>query len=348
MPNTNAELLAGKAGHDYCSSVFDGYFYDPAGNLVFQALANTDASVEVTTNKTEKKGGDGGATLWTVVSDRSVTASMSALDIQTEYIAANLGSTIQITKSVFLTNKEFRAVSGKITLPVAPVDKKVNVTINGNDVVINNVTDTTLDLTSYGITNECINVTYLYEADGEIVPIPVSSSPMVGKLILKTKLYRSGVGEIGENGWVLPQFQLDGNFTHSTNTSDGGSFEITGSALKDNSGSACDGSGDSYGYYFKHYYDSEMLYKFSSILATPSESVLSAGGSETEQIKVYGVRGSSVSQVELTKGVTYKSDHEEYAKVSESGLITAVAEGNAKITCTYKNLQATVDVTVTT
>lgn len=87
MPN-NAEILAGKAGHDYCSSVFDGFFYDPAGNLVFKALANTDASVEVSTTKTEKKAGEGGATLWTVISDRSVTASMTAIDIQTEYIAA--------------------------------------------------------------------------------------------------------------------------------------------------------------------------------------------------------------------------------------------------------------------
>lgn len=347
MPNTNAELLAKKVGYDYCSSVFDGYFYDANGNLAFKALANTDASVEVATTKTEKKAGDGGATLWTVISDRSVTASMTAIDIQTEYIAANLGAIIQITKSTFLTNKEFRAASGKITLPVTPIDKKVIVTIAGSDVTITNITGTELDLTSYGITNECVNVTYLYEADGEIVPIPVSSSPMVGRLILKTKLYRSGVGEIGEIGWDLPQFQLDGNFTHSTNTSDGGSFEITGSALKDNSGSSCDGSGDTYGRFFKHYYNSEMLYKFSSILATPSESVLSAGGSETEQIKVYGVRGSTVSQIELTEGVTYKSDHEDYAKVSETGLITAVAEGNAKITCTYKNLQATVDVTVT-
>lgn len=346
MPN-NAEILAGKAGHDYCSSVFDGFFYDPAGNLVFKALANTDASVEVSTTKTEKKAGEGGATLWTVISDRSVTASMTAIDIQTEYIAANLGATIQITKSIFLTNKEFRASEGKVTLPVVPSDKKATVTIRGNDIVISGVSGTELDLTAYGITNECVNVTYLYEADGEIVPIPVSSSPMVGRLILKTKLYRSGVGEIGETGWDFPQFQLDGNFTHTTNTSDGGSFEITGSALKDNSGTSCDGTGDTYGRYFKHYYDEEMLYKFSSIIATPSDTVLSAGESETEQIKVYGMRGSNIAEVELTDGVTYTVDKETYATVSPSGLITAVAEGSAVVTCTYKNLIAKVNVTVT-
>lgn len=346
MPNKNADLLAGKTGYDYNSTVFDGYFFDPNGNLVFKALANTDASVEVSTTKTEKKAGAGGATLFAIVSDRSVTASMTAIDIQTEYIAANLGSTIQITKSVFLANKDMRASEGKITLPVIPADKRVIVSIGGNDTVIPNVTTTSLDLSSYGITKECVNVTYLYEADGEIVPIPVNSSPMVGKLYLTTKLYRSGIGEIGEHGWEFPQFQLDGNFTHSTNTSDSGSFEITGSALKDSSGAACDGSGDSYGRYFRHYYDTEMLYKFSSILATPSESILSVSGDKTEQIKVYGVRGSSVSQVELSEGVTFTSDHEEFAKVSETGLITAVAQGSAKITCTYKNLQATVEVTV--
>lgn len=349
MPLTtnNAELLANKVGFDYCSSVFDGYFYDASSNLVFKAMANTDASVEVATTKTEKKAGDGGATLWTVISDRSVTASMTAIDIQTEYIAANLGSTIQITKSTFLTNKEFRAAEGRITLDAVPVDGKVTVTIKGSDLVLTGVESTEVDLTTYGITNECVSATYMYEADGEIVPIPVSSSPMVGRLVLKTKLYRSGVGEIGEIGWDLPQFQLDGNFTHTTNTSDGGSFEITGSALKDNSGTSCDGTGDTYGKFFKHYYDEEMLYKFSSIIATPSETTLSVGEADTEQIKVYGLRGTTIAEVELTEGVTYVSDHDEFAKVSETGLITPVAAGEAIITCTYKTLQAKVAVTVT-
>ena len=262
---------------------------------------------------------------------------MTAIDIQTEYIAANLGATIQITKSIFLTNKEFRASEGKVTLPVVPSDKKATVTIRGNDIVINDVSGTELDLTAYGITNECVNVTYLYEADGEIVPIPVSSSPMVGRLILKTKLYRSGVGEIGETGWDFPQFQLDGNFTHTTNTSDGGSFEITGSALKDNSGTSCDGTGDTYGRYFKHYYDEEMLYKFSSIIATPSDTVLSAGESETDPADFFTIEHD----------FTYTVDEETYATVSPSGLITAVAEGSAVVTCTYKNLIAKVNVTVT-
>ena len=41
------------------------------------------------------------------------------------------------------------------------------------------------------------------------------------------------------------------------------------------------------------------------------------------------------------------SDHDEFAKVSETGLITPVAAGEAVITCTYKTLQAKVTVTVT-
>ena len=90
-----------------------------------------------------------------------------------------------------------------------------------------------------------------------------------------------------------------------------------------------------------------MLYKFSSIIATPSDTVLSAGESETEQIKVYGMRGSNIAEVELTDGVTYTVDEETYATVSPSGLITAVAEGSAVVTCTYKNLIAKVNVTVT-
>ena len=351
MPNEfhrdPTEILSGKVGYDYCSSVFDGYFYDANGMLVFKALANTDASVDVKTTKTEKKAGNGGATLWTVISDRSVTASMTAIDIQTSYIAANLGSTIQITKSIFLANKDLKAKSGVVTLPVVPVDKKVTVTIAGNNVSVGNVESTSLDLTKYGIKDSCVNVTYMYEADGEIVPIPVSSSPMVGKLILSTKLYRSGVGEIGEIGWVLPQFQLDGNFTHSTTTSDGGSFAITGSALKDSSGDSCDGVGDTYGHFYKHFINSEMLYKFSNIIAAPDETILSLGSHDTEQITVYGMRGSSTAAVTLTEGVTFKSGADETATVSPSGLITPAAQGSTTITCTYKGLTAVVAVQVT-
>ena len=59
------------------------------------------------------------------------------------------------------------------------------------------------------------------------------------------------------------------------------------------------------------------------------------------------MRGSNIAEVELTDGVTYTVDEETYATVSPSGLITAVAEGSAVVTCTYKNLIAKVNVTVT-
>ena len=90
-----------------------------------------------------------------------------------------------------------------------------------------------------------------------------------------------------------------------------------------------------------------MLYKFSSIIATPRETTLSVGEADTEQIKVYGLRGTTIAEVELTEGVTYVSDHDDFATVSPTGMITPVAAGEAVITGTDKTLQAKVTVTVT-
>lgn len=335
-----------KKGYRYTPTVFDAFFM-VNGELVFQAKALTDASVEVATTKTEKKAGIGGATLWTILSDRTITVTMTSLDIQAQYIAANLGSTISITKHTFLENKDYRAAEGKITLPAAPADKKVIANIRGNYVTLS-VSTTEVDLTAYGITDECVNLTYFYEADGEIIPIPVSSQPAVGHLVLTTPMYESGV-EIGQTGWDFTRFQLSGSFTHSTNTSDSTGLEISGTVLRDESSTSCDGTGDRYGVYFVRPYDPETLYVFSNIVVTPTEVEVDTTEHTTEQLTVYGYKSANVDGVELKKedGVTFKSSADEYATVSEDGLVTAVAAGEAEVTVTYKTLTAKVAVTVT-
>ena len=180
-----------KKGYKYTPTVFDGYFYDMSGDLVFKAKANTDASVTIETTKTEKRAGQGAPVLFTIYSDRTATATMTALDIQTQYITANLGTTARIGKSAFLRSLSLQAKEGAVTLPAVPTDGRIIADIGGNYITVP-ASAVNVDLSTYGVTNDCVNVTMLYEADGVTVPIPTNSSPMAGKLVLNTPIYMNG------------------------------------------------------------------------------------------------------------------------------------------------------------
>lgn len=343
-----AETKQLKSGYKYSPTVFDGYFFDQNGDLVFKAKANTDASVEIQSTKTEKKGGQGAATLWVINSDRTVTAKMTALDIQTNYITANLGTTAQIGKNTFMTNKNLKAKNGTITLPVIPADGKIVVDIKNNFVTVQ-APSTDVDLSAYGVKDDCVNVTYFYVADGIIVPIPTNSAPMTGKLVLETPMFSSGV-EVGSCGWQFNNFQLDGNMTHSTTASDSNTIEITGSALKDeNSTAACEGNGvgDMYGYYFEKYIDPSVLFAFSKIIAAPDEIELSLAAGETDAIQVYGKKGAGFDNIALeAKDITFTSADTTIATVTNAGSVSPVAIGSTSVACEYDGMTATVKVDI--
>ena len=329
------------AGERFLPKVADAIF-SVDGIIAYVAKANTASSVTITMNKNEKRGGVNNAVIGVIYSDTAVEASFTAGSWQPEFLAAHIGSVIQLGKFGFYIDElKLPITDGKITLPGIPMDKQIQVYAHGSYVSLPAET-TEIDVSQLNI-EDCAKVMALYEQNGKRINITSETTPMVGRLVLRTPLYEGTRGEIGTSEYVFPAFQMDGNWTH--NFGSDATYELKGSAIAVDS-DVC-GEGQTYGYYQEYVKDEEEIMSFSAILAAPSVMELSLAESDTDTITVYGTKGGTYAKTLIESGVTFTSDKSDIATVSTEGLVTPVAEGEAVISCLYNGLKATVDVTVT-
>jgi len=334
----------------------DAYF-EMNNMIAFIAKANTSANVAITTEKSEKRGGQNNALLATIYSDRAVEVTVTAVDWQPEFLAASIGTTIAIGTYNFKADETTYIAVGdgtpagtgdthvNITLPDVPVDQKITLKINGEYVKIA-ATTTTVDVKPYGFVNgDCVSVLAVYAQKGRRVGISTNSTPSIGKLTLSSPLFTGGAGEVGKAEYVFPSFQFDGNFTHDFSAD--ANFELKGTALS--SGGVC-GSGTEYGFYQEYILNDASLNTFSSIVSTPTIVELDLSDTETQQITTYGVKNDLYDRVLLENNdtkLTYVSGTPATCTVSTTGLITPVAVGTSVIIVTYDSrLTAAIEVTV--
>ena len=101
--------------------------------------------------------------------------------------------------------------------------------------------------------------------------------------------------------------------------------------------------------YVKEFDDTAKAITVTEIAATPATINLDhSDTSTTATISVVGLKGALYSPIELNNAdCTFVSDHPDFATVGEhDGVVTAVAQGQAKITVTYDGKTDEVEVTV--
>lgn len=310
------------------------------GVPAFIATANTDSQVNIQTTQNQIRAGQNNVVIGTVTSEKTIDITFSTPEWQIEYLASNIGETIQVGDFGFeVTDLTFPSVSGVITLTEIPADKKIHVNVNGAYVTVP-ATTTTVDLNAYGITgDECVSAIAMFKKSGKRVNLSASTDPLVGELVLDSPIYEGTKGKVGSSQYVFPAFALSGNWNHGYKADT--SYEISGTAVATSS-TVC-GEGQSYGYY-QEYIDGEDTTAFSMIVAAPSAVELAVD--ETETLKVYGTKGALYAKTEIT-GATFATTDTSYFTVGAStGLITAVAEGTGTVTVTYNGMTTTVDVEV--
>ena len=310
------------------------------GVPAFVATANTDSQVNIQTSQNQIRAGQNNVVIGAVVSEKTIDISFSTPEWQIEYLASNIGETIQIGNFAFeITDLTFPSANGVITLSEVPADKKIYVNVNGAYVSVS-ATTTTVDLTAYGIKdNECVSAIGMFTRSGKRVNLSASSDPLVGELVLDSPIFEGTKGKVGTSQYVFPAFALSGNWNHGYKADT--SYEISGTAIATNS-TVC-GEGQSYGYY-QEYIDGDDTTAFSMIVAAPSAIELAMG--ETETLKVYGTKGALYAKSEVT-GATFATTDTSYFTVgADTGVITPVSEGTGTITVTYNGMTTTVDVEV--
>lgn len=333
----NAAAIAGKR---FMPKVANATF-KVNGVPAFVATANTDSQVNIQTTQDQIRAGQNNVVIGAVTSEKTIDITFSTPEWQIEYLAANIGETIQVGDFAFeVTDLTFAANKGVITLTEIPSNKKIYVNVNGAYVEVP-ATATTVDLTTYGISgDECVSVIGVFDKKGKRVNLSASTDPLVGELVLDSPIFEGTKGKVGSSQYVFPAFALSGNWNHQYSSD--ASYEISGTAVATSS-TVC-GEGQSYGYY-QEYIDGEDVESYSMIVAAPSAVELTVG--ETETIKVYGAKGSLYAKSEVT-GAAFATEDIQYFTVDAStGKITPVSAGTGKVTVTYKGLTTTVDVEIT-
>ena len=339
MADTNiTKNVAAIAGKRFMPKVANAIF-KVNGVPAFEAKANTDSQVNIQTTQDQIRAGQNNAVIGAVTSEKTIDISFSTPEWKVEFLAANVGETIQLGKFAFeVTDKTYAVTDGKITLDEKPVDNVIYIDVNGAYVKVD-ATSTTIDLSTYGITENCVSVIMKAEKFGKRVNLSAETDPLVGELTLDSPIFEGTKGKVGTSQYVFPAFALSGNWNHATGAD--ASYEISGTAVATSS-TVC-GEGQTYGYY-QEFINGEDTAAFSMIVAAPSALELVVD--ETETIKIYGTKGAMYAKTEVT-GAKFATEDTTFFTVEEAtGKVTAVAEGEGKVTVTYDKFTTTVDVTV--
>lgn len=327
--------------------VADAYF-KINGQLAFVAKANTAANVNITTQRTDKRGGQDNAILATVFSDSNVEVGFTSVSWQPEYLAASIGATIQIRDDLVFNSENLSVAvkDSKITLSEVPADKTVYIQKDGGYIAIP-AESTIVDVSNYGLKDgECLTCVMMLKRSGKRIGISTDITPTIGELTLSSPLFAGAKGRIGTAEYVFPTFQFGGNFDHQFSTD--ASYALSGQALATAS-DVC-GMGSEFGHYQEYISDEEEITSFTQIIATPSVMELTLSENETGTITVYGLKNALYDRIPITTNLVFGTDSENITVDAERGVVTPVSTTsgtNAVVTVKYNNsLEAKVSVSV--
>lgn len=333
--------VAFKAGKRFLPKVANAtFYYDDV--LAFVAKANTDSQVNIQTTQDQIRAGQNNVVIGAVTSEKSIDVSFSTPEWKPEFLAANIGETIQVGNWSFeVSDTTYTVTEDKITLTEMPTDKRIYIDVKGTYVKVDVPDNLIVDVSVYGVSDKCISVVGMFDKKGKRINLSTDTDPLVGKLVLDSPIFEGTKGKVGTSQYVFPAFALSGNWDQTYGAD--ATHEISGTAIATDS-EVC-GEGQSYGYY-QEYVDTDSLDSFSMISAAPS--VIELEVNETETISVYGSMGVLYNKTKITSGVTFATEVTEFFTVeAETGVVTAVSAGTGTITVTYGDLTTTVSVEVT-
>lgn len=314
--------------------------------LACTGTANLNTSIEVSMQEQNVNAGKGNKLLYSFKYGREISVTLEAADWKLEYIAANVGSKItEGITDVYKLGECVTITDGIGVLTTTPVGDVAIEMANGTIVTVT-TEDTTIDLTAFGVENESVKATYQYKKLAKTITIDADTAPNVFKLVLDADKHNNKIGKVGSIQVIIPAYQPSGNFTINFTPDGVSSTNIDGKALAVE-GEVCQDGSSLYAYIYE-FDEKEKALAVSDIAATPATiSLNSAETAKTAMLSVIGLKGEMYAPIELDNAdCTFVSDKPEIATVNETGVVTPVATGSAKITITYDNKTDEVDVEV--
>lgn len=333
------------------------------GDLIASSKTLTESSISVEVTGEDVRGGQSNPLLGRYFHDSSFTLTLTDALVSLEYLALNVGGTIEIGGNILTTEEVTIETENTITVSGTPVElfnwgvvgyyriagenDWQKITFTGKNATASNLPVGTVACVKYNTQNsgmrqfvvpsnmipaECTAILTigLFKADNETKAI--DSSSRVGSLVIE-----------------IPRFQFAGSQELSL-TSDGvATTNLTGSALAVYTGTSCEDNG----YYaiIKEVISGAKWTDGLKALAVANGGEISVAQSGTETLQVYAVYGGIVaSSIVDNTNLTFTPDNETYFTVDNTGKITAkstAGKANLKIVATDKpEVEAVVSVEV--
>lgn len=317
------------------------------GKLACSGIANLDTSIELSVDENEIKAGKMNKLQYLMKYGRALSVTVTAANWDLAYIAAQVGSSIkQELTDVYRIALMLPVSSGSVTLPDTPISDYIHVETPSGDIleIAKPVSGKVIDLTSKGITEGSVKITYQYSRLSKIVTIDADSIPLLGTMILDVDKHNNAKGKIGTVQVEIPSLQLDGNTSISLTPDGAVSTNMNGKALAVAGDATADGK-EVYAY-IKEFDLTDVAMTVTDIAAMPAKISLAVG--DTAKIDVYGLKGGLSGNIKFADGdCTFVSDATAVATVvSATGVVTGVSAGTSIITVTYGAFTDIVEVTV--
>lgn len=311
------------------------------GAFMFSAECLVDSALTVSMTEQEVRGGFGNQKLFSYYHSRTLEANLTSATWEVDYLALNVGSLITNgADSVYKFDECITLSGGAGVTGSVPVG---NVFVKKPNGAVVEITPTGSNFTVPGLTNEIVKVTYRYSATVDKITIDSSTSPMIVKLVMQSKVF-DNTGQVGIMEITIPRFQTSGSFELSL-TSDGvSSTAISGMALAYDDGTCTGGSAYATVKIIPVNGASTALAGLAMIPGTATVS----SATPTKQLSVIALPASATRanyNVD-NASVAWVSSDPSKATVSATGLVTRVATGSTVITATYLGVSDTCTVTV--
>ena len=353
MADVNNMIL--EKGYNYTMNAWDGFLYTPSGtDLIARCDALSESAFNIATEMQEKRAGPENAIIFSIPSNKTVTAALTNLAFDETWLSLQTGERLRSGKFTIYGRSAQVPVTDNsgvrtITLPEVPTGQYISIASGSGYVRVNldaNPT-ATVDVTSVtGINDTCLNVVYAAVVESKQLDIGGSTPPSVVMLVLKKKIRKGKGGDVVGNITItLPNFQPDGNLEFAGTLGDSDTMTLNGTAQAAAS-TECGGAEQALGSI--NIEDiGEGTIRVVAISVASSFEVATGG---IDNIQVWASRGAELvyEPFDVTEECEFVSEDEDYVTVDSTGEIMGVQETTTpiEITITYQNLTITTEVTV--
>jgi hypothetical protein len=335
-------------------SVANAVIRDPntlAGLVYGKALLTS--AFTMTLQKTEVRGGINNPLRYVYMHDKALEVKIEQVTFTEALLALNAGNLVSTGVVTVLGSDCVNLTAGVGTVVNTPTG---NVTVFLSNGTIQTVTPSGKTITVAGGGSDVVQATYEYTTTADRLSIETTKPPSIVDLTLLAEVRDNSNNQTSQLQIHIPKFQVSGNFNLSLSANGVSNEALDGFALA-STGATCE-LGDTYGT-FTWVPVSASAIDYSYIAATPGViSFSAAGGNQTAQITILGIRGGVYTNTNITTSCLYTKNGGGSAHLAiggSTGLVTMTSGSNGDtanmtamyITSTGGSLTDVVPVTVT-